>query len=58
MSASVILEELAPYGAIAALLVTGITQEISTPLLSGSQYKQGVGLSIMIGAAHCPKGFF
>ena len=59
MFASVILGGIGnPYGAIAAALVIGITQEISTPLL-GSQYKQGVGLSIMILVLLIrPKGLF
>jgi neutral amino acid transport system permease protein len=47
-----------PYGAIAAALVIGVTQELSTPLL-GSQYKQGVGLFIMILVLLIrPKGLF
>jgi neutral amino acid transport system permease protein len=47
-----------PYGAIAAALVIGVTQELSTPLL-GSQYKQGVGLFIMILVLLVrPKGLF
>jgi len=47
-----------PYGAIAAALVIGVTQELSTPLL-GSQYKQGVGLLIMILVLLVrPKGLF
>jgi neutral amino acid transport system permease protein len=47
-----------PYGAIAAALVIGITQELSTPWL-GSQYKQGVGLFIMILVLLIrPKGLF
>lgn len=59
MFASVILGGIGnPYGAIAAALVIGVTQEISTPLL-GSQYKQGVGLSIMILVLLIrPKGLF
>lgn len=59
MFASVILGGIGnPYGAIAAALVIGITQEISTPLL-GSQYKQGVGLFIMILVLLIrPKGLF
>ena len=47
-----------PYGAIAAALVIGVTQELSTPLL-GSQYKQGVGLLIVILVLLIrPKGLF
>jgi neutral amino acid transport system permease protein len=47
-----------PYGAIAAALVIGVTQELSTPWL-GSQYKQGVGLFIMILVLLIrPKGLF
>ncbi|MBE9019185.1 MAG: High-affinity branched-chain amino acid transport system permease protein LivH [Chroococcidiopsis cubana SAG 39.79] len=47
-----------PYGAIAAALVIGVTQELSTPFL-GSQYKQGVGLFIMILVLLIrPKGLF
>lgn len=47
-----------PYGAIAAALVIGVTQELSTPFL-GSQYKQGVGLFIMILVLLVrPKGLF
>ena len=47
-----------PYGAIAAALIIGVTQELSTPLL-GSQYKQGVGLLIMILVLLIrPKGLF
>lgn len=47
-----------PYGAIAAALVIGVSQELSTPLL-GSQYKQGVGLFIMILVLLVrPKGLF
>jgi neutral amino acid transport system permease protein len=47
-----------PYGAIVAALVIGITQEVSTPWL-GSQYKQGVGLFIMILVLLIrPKGLF
>lgn len=59
MFASVILGGIGnPYGAIAAALVIGITQEVSTPLL-GSQYKQGVGLLIMILVLLIrPKGLF
>ncbi len=59
MFASVILGGIGnPYGAIAAALVIGITQELSTPLL-GSQYKQGVGLFIMILVLLIrPKGLF
>jgi len=59
MFASVILGGIGnPYGAIAAALVIGITQEVSTPWL-GSQYKQGVGLFIMILVLLLrPKGLF
>lgn len=59
MFASVILGGIGnPYGAIAAALVIGITQEASTPLL-GSQYKQGVALFIMILVLLIrPKGLF
>lgn len=59
MFASVILGGIGnPYGAITAALVIGITQELSTPLL-GSQYKQGVGLFIMILVLLIrPKGLF
>jgi len=59
MFASVILGGIGnPYGAIAAALVIGITQEVSTPWL-GSQYKQGVGLFIMILVLLIrPKGLF
>ena len=59
MFASVILGGIGnPYGAIAAALVIGITQEVSTPLL-GSQYKQGVALFIMILVLLIrPKGLF
>lgn len=59
MFASVILGGIGnPYGAIAAALIIGITQELSTPLL-GSQYKQGVGLFIMILVLLIrPKGLF
>lgn len=59
MFASVILGGIGnPYGAIAAALIIGITQEVSTPLL-GSQYKQGVGLFIMILVLLIrPKGLF
>lgn len=59
MFASVILGGIGnPYGAIAAALVIGITQEVSTPLL-GSQYKQGVALLIMILVLLIrPKGLF
>ncbi|MGL5921608.1 branched-chain amino acid ABC transporter permease [Chroococcidiopsis sp.] len=47
-----------PYGAIAAALIVGVTQELSTPFL-GSQYKQGVGLLIMILVLLVrPKGLF
>lgn len=48
MFASVILGGIGnPYGAIAAALIIGITQEMSTPWL-GSQYKLAVALSFMI----------
>lgn len=59
MFASVILGGIGnPYGAIAAALIIGITQEVSTPLL-GSQYKQGVALLIMILVLLVrPKGLF
>lgn len=59
MFASVILGGIGnPYGAIAAALIIGITQEVSTPLL-GSQYKQGVALFIMILVLLIrPKGLF
>lgn len=59
MFASVILGGIGnPYGAIAAALIIGITQEASTPLL-GSQYKQGVALFIMILVLLIrPKGLF
>lgn len=59
MFASVILGGIGnPYGAIAAALIIGITQEISTPFL-GSQYKQGVALFIMILVLLIrPKGLF
>ncbi len=59
MFAAVILGGIGnPYGAIAAALVIGITQEVSTPLL-GSQYKQGVALLIMILVLLIrPKGLF
>lgn len=59
MFASVILGGIGnPYGAIAAALVIGIAQEVSTPLL-GSQYKQGVALLIMILVLLIrPKGLF
>jgi neutral amino acid transport system permease protein len=59
MFASVILGGIGnPYGAIAAALIIGITQEASTPLL-GSQYKQGVALLIMILVLLIrPKGLF
>lgn len=59
MFASVILGGIGnPYGAIAAALVIGIAQEVSTPLL-GSQYKQGVALLIMIIVLLIrPKGLF
>lgn len=59
MFASVILGGIGnPYGAIAAALVIGVTQEVSTPWL-GSQYKQGVGLIIMILVLLIrPKGLF
>lgn len=59
MFASVILGGIGnPYGAIAAALVIGITQEVSTPLL-GSQYKQGVALFMMILVLLIrPKGLF
>jgi neutral amino acid transport system permease protein len=57
--ASVILGGIGnPYGAIAAALIIGIIQEISTPWL-GSQYKQGVALLIMILVLLIrPKGLF
>ncbi|MEH1768760.1 branched-chain amino acid ABC transporter permease [Nostoc sp.] len=57
--ASVILGGIGnPYGAIAAALIIGIVQEISTPWL-GSQYKQGVALLIMILVLLIrPKGLF
>ncbi|MEH1887279.1 branched-chain amino acid ABC transporter permease [Nostoc sp.] len=57
--ASVILGGIGnPYGAIAAAFIIGIVQEISTPWL-GSQYKQGVALSIMILVLLIrPKGLF
>ena len=59
MFASVILGGIGnPYGAIAAALIIGVTQEASTPLL-GSQYKQGVALFIMILVLLIrPKGLF
>lgn len=59
MFASVILGGIGnPYGAIAAALIIGISQEASTPLL-GSQYKQGVALLIMILVLLIrPKGLF
>lgn len=59
MFASVILGGIGnPYGAIAAALIIGITQEVSTPFL-GSQYKQGVALFIMILVLLIrPKGLF
>jgi neutral amino acid transport system permease protein len=57
--ASVILGGIGnPYGAIAAALIIGVVQEISTPWL-GSQYKQGVALLIMILVLLIrPKGLF
>ncbi|MEH2138096.1 branched-chain amino acid ABC transporter permease [Nostoc sp.] len=57
--ASVILGGIGnPYGAIAAAFIIGIVQEISTPWL-GSQYKQGIALSIMILVLLIrPKGLF
>ncbi|MBW4645454.1 MAG: branched-chain amino acid ABC transporter permease [Goleter apudmare HA4340-LM2] len=57
--ASVILGGIGnPYGAIAAALIIGIAQEVSTPFL-GSQYKQGVALLIMILVLLIrPKGLF
>jgi neutral amino acid transport system permease protein len=57
--ASVILGGIGnPYGAIAAALMIGIVQEISTPWL-GSQYKQGVALLLMILVLLIrPKGLF
>lgn len=59
MFASVILGGIGnPYGAIAAAFAIGITQEVSTPWL-GSQYKQGVGLFMMILVLLIrPKGLF
>lgn len=59
MFASVILGGIGnPYGAIAAALIIGISQEVSTPFL-GSQYKQGVALLIMILVLLVrPKGLF
>ncbi len=57
--ASVILGGIGnPYGAIAAALIIGVAQELSTPWL-GSQYKQGVALFIMILVLlFRPKGLF
>ncbi|MBA3920431.1 MAG: branched-chain amino acid ABC transporter permease [Nostocaceae cyanobacterium] len=57
--ASVILGGIGnPYGAIAAALIIGVAQELSTPWL-GSQYKQGVALFIMIIVLlFRPKGLF
>jgi len=57
--ASVILGGIGnPYGAIAAALIIGVSQEVSTPFL-GSQYKQGVALLIMILVLLIrPKGLF
>lgn len=57
--ASVILGGIGnPYGAIAAALMIGIAQEISTPWL-GSQYKQGIALLMMILVLLIrPKGLF
>jgi len=57
--ASVILGGIGnPYGAIAAALMIGIVEEISTPWL-GSQYKQGVALLLMILVLLIrPKGLF
>ena len=47
-----------PYGAIAAALIIGISQEMSTPWL-GSQYKLAVALSLMIVVLLIrPKGLF
>lgn len=59
MFAAVILGGIGnPYGAIAAALIIGVSQEVSTPLL-GSQYKQGVALFIMILVLLLrPKGLF
>ncbi len=57
--ASVILGGIGnPYGAIAAALIIGVTQELST-LWIGSQYKQGIALLIMILVLLIrPKGLF
>ncbi|WP_414544893.1 branched-chain amino acid ABC transporter permease [Nostoc sp. CCY0012] len=57
--ASVILGGIGnPYGAIAAALIIGIAQELST-LWLGSQYKQGIALLIMILVLLIrPKGLF
>ncbi len=57
--ASVILGGIGnPYGAIAAALMIGVAQEISTPFL-GSQYKQGIALLMMILVLLIrPKGLF
>jgi neutral amino acid transport system permease protein len=59
MFASVILGGIGnPYGAIAAALIIGITQEMSTPWL-GSQYKLAVALAFMIIVLLVrPKGLF
>lgn len=59
MFASVILGGIGnPYGAIAAALIIGVTQEVSTPWL-GSQYKLAVALSFMILVLLIrPKGLF
>ena len=59
MFASVILGGIGnPYGAIAAALIIGVTQEMSTPWL-GSQYKLAVALSFMILVLLIrPKGLF
>jgi neutral amino acid transport system permease protein len=57
--ASVILGGIGnPYGAIAAALIIGVAQELST-LWLGSQYKQGIALLIMILVLLIrPKGLF
>ncbi|WP_089090710.1 branched-chain amino acid ABC transporter permease [Nodularia sp. NIES-3585] len=57
--ASVILGGIGnPYGAIAAALIIGVAQELST-LWIGSQYKQGIALLIMILVLLIrPKGLF
>jgi neutral amino acid transport system permease protein len=57
--ASVILGGIGnPYGAIAAALMIGIVQEVST-LWLGSQYKQGIALLMMIVVLLIrPKGLF